>query len=106
TKTLPRSGNNRGLHLDLEDHLPEFKGIYQAVVRSMDDYWGNDSRYVSLSDIGLMAKAAKDKVLVFANSIKDATPISGVNIVAYGRNNQVLGMGATNAAGVAEIAFS
>lgn len=106
TKSLPRSGNSRVLHLDLEDHLPEFKGIYHVIIRSTDDYWVNDSRFVSLSDIGLMAKAGKEKVLVFANSIKDATPMGGVNIVAYGQNNQVLGIGATNGAGVAEIAYS
>jgi uncharacterized protein YfaS (alpha-2-macroglobulin family) len=103
TKSLPRSGNSRVLHVDLDDKLPDFKGIYHISVRSVDDYWIRDSRFVSLSDIGLMAKAGKDKVLVWANSIKDATPMEGVNIVAYGLNNQVLGVGATNAQGVAEI---
>jgi uncharacterized protein YfaS (alpha-2-macroglobulin family) len=104
TKSLPRSGNSRVLHVDMDDKLPDFRGIYHIMVRSSDDYWVRDSRFVSLSDIGLMAKAGKDKVLVFANSIKDATPMGGVNIVAYGLNNQVLGVGATNAQGVAEIA--
>lgn len=104
TKTLPKSGNSRVFHFDVDDRLPEFKGVYHLMIHSMEDNWVRDSRFISLSDIGMIAKEGKDKILVFTNSIKDATPLAGVNVVAYGKNNQVLGMGSTNASGVAEIA--
>ena len=103
TKSLPKSGNGRLYHFDIDDKLAEFRGIYHIVIRSASDYWVRDSRFISMSDIGMIAREGKDKILVFANSIKDATPMAGVNVVAYGTNNQVLGMGATNAQGVAEI---
>ncbi|HTQ28628.1 MAG TPA: MG2 domain-containing protein, partial [Puia sp.] len=106
TRSLPKYGNSRLLNLNIADKLPDFKGIYHIVLRSSSDYWVRDSRFISLSDIGLIAKEGKDKILVFANSIKKGTSLEGVNLLAYGANNQLLGMGRSNADGVAEIAYS
>ncbi len=106
TRSLPQLGNSRLFKFNVEDKLPDFKGIYHIKVRSLTDYWVADSRFVSVSDIGLIAKEGFDKLFVFANSIKTAEAITGVNIIAYGNNNQVLGMGSTNADGVAEITYA
>ncbi|MCW5906958.1 MAG: alpha-2-macroglobulin family protein [Chitinophagales bacterium] len=103
TKTLPRYGNSRLLKFNIEDKLKDLKGIYHIKVRSMDDYWRSDSRFVSLSDIGLIAREGKDNVLVFANSIQNAKAISGVNVSVYGSNNQLVGTGVTDADGVAKV---
>lgn len=105
-RSLPQIGNSRLFKFNFEDKLADFKGIYHIKVRSTKDYWVSDSRFISVSDLGLIAKEGHDKLFVFTNSIKTATPVSGVNIVAYGNNSQVLGMGATNADGVAEIAYT
>ncbi len=106
TRILPKYGNSRLFHFDIQDKLPDFKGIYHIMIRSAKDYWVRDSRFLSLSDIGLIAKDASENLVVFANSIQTANPLKGVNIVAYGANNQVLGMGATNDSGVAEIKYT
>jgi len=106
TRSLPKYGNSRVYNFKIEDKLPEIKGIYHIAIRSMQDYWVRDSRFISLSDIGLIAKEGKEKIIVFANSIQTANPIDGVNVIAYGANNQVLGTGSTNADGVAEIAYT
>jgi uncharacterized protein YfaS (alpha-2-macroglobulin family) len=103
TKSLPRYGNSRLLKFDLEDKLKDYKGIYHIQIQSMDDYWRSDSRFISLTDIGLIAKESNDKVLVFANSIQTAEAINGVNITLYGNNNQVVGTALTDASGIAEI---
>lgn len=105
TRSLPKHGSSQLLEFNLEDRIPELKGAYHIKVRSMDDYWVNDNRMVSLSDIGLIVKEGSQKLMVFANSIKTANALNGVNVVAYGANNQVLGMGSTNAEGVAEIEY-
>ncbi|HVU85444.1 MAG TPA: MG2 domain-containing protein, partial [Puia sp.] len=68
--------------------------------------WVRDSRFLSLSDIGLIAKDARENLVVFANSIRTAEPLKAVNIIAYGANNQILGMGSTNDSGVAEIKYT
>ncbi len=109
TRSLPKSssgGGGRLLNFNIADKLPEFKGIYHVVIRSAKDYWVHDKRFVSMSDIGLIAREGREKILVFANSIKTAAPLSGVNVLAYGNNNQLLGMGATSADGVAEITYT
>jgi alpha-2-macroglobulin len=109
TRTLARSASNstnRLLNLNITDNLPEFKGIYHVLIRSATDYWVKDSRFVSRSDIGLIAKEGKEKILVFANSIKTAAALPGVGVQAYGANNQLLGMGTTGADGVAEITYT
>lgn len=106
TRSLPKFGNSRLFTFNVEDRLPDFKGIYHIKIRSATDYWVTDSRFISKSDLGLIAKEGKDKIFVFANSIKTAEAVNGVNIIAYGNNNQVLGMGTTNAEGVAELALA
>ena len=109
TRSLPVSATssiNRILNLNITDKLPEFKGIYHVMIRSTKNYWVRDSRFVSLSDIGLIAKEGKDKILVFTNSINTAAAIPGISIQAYGANNQLLGTGTTSADGVAEIAYT
>lgn len=109
TRTLPKAasrGGSRLLNFSIADKLPEFRGIYHVTIRSAKDYWVSDKRFVSLSDIGLIAREGKEKILVFANSIKTAAALPGINILAYGNNNQLLGMGTTGAEGVAEISYT
>lgn len=106
TRSLPRSGGGNLLQFNLEDHVEELKGAYHIKLRSTDDYWIADSRMFSLSDIGLIVKSGNEQLTIWANSIASATAVSGVNVVAYGANNQVLGMAATNADGVAEVNYA
>ena len=104
TRSLPKSGSGRILNISqFEDRLPDVKGVYHVMIRSTEDYWVRDSRFISLSDIGLIARQGQDKMFVFANSIKTANPLQGVTVNIYGANNQLLGTGATNANGAAEV---
>jgi uncharacterized protein YfaS (alpha-2-macroglobulin family) len=107
TRSLPKSGIGRLLNLNrFEDRLPDFNGVYHVMIRSTEDYWVRDSRFISLSDIGLIAREGKDKIYVFANSIKTAEALKGVNVSVYARNNQLIGTGSTNGEGVAEITYA
>jgi uncharacterized protein YfaS (alpha-2-macroglobulin family) len=104
TRSLPKTGSGRLLNISqFEDRLPDAKGIYHVMIRSAKDYWVRDSRFISFSDVGLIAKQGTGKITVFANSIKTATALNGVTINVYGKNNQLLGTGASNGEGVAEI---
>lgn len=107
TRSLPKSGAGRILNFaQFEDRLPDFKGVYHIVIRSAEDYWVKDSRFISLSDLGLITKEGQDKIYVFTNSLKTAGPVNGVNVSVYSTNNQLIGTAATNAEGVAEIAYT
>jgi uncharacterized protein YfaS (alpha-2-macroglobulin family) len=107
TRSLPKSGAGRILNFSqFEDRLPDFKGVYHVVIRSSEDYWVKDSRFISLSDLGLIAKEGRDKIYVFTNSIKSADPLNGVNVSVYSVNNQLLGTAATDKDGMATINYS
>ena len=106
TRSLPKRGASRLFSFNIADRLNDYKGIYHIMVRSTDDYWISDSRFISLSDIGVIARQGRDKIFVFTNSIKSAKPLNNVNVVVYGGNNQVLGTGSSNADGVAEVQFT
>lgn len=106
TKDLPKSAGGRLFNFNIADKLADFKGIYHIKIKSMENYWVSDSRFISLSDLGLITKEGRDKISVFVNSIKTATGVSGVNVLAYGANNQLLGTGTTNGDGVAEISYT
>ncbi len=106
TRSLPKLGGSRLFNFNIDDQVKDFKGIYHLVIRSTEDYWIKDSRFISSSDIGLIAKEGKDKMFVFANSIKTAESLNGVNVTVYGANNQVLGIGTTNGEGVAEVEYA
>ncbi len=106
TRSLPRNGKNFLYNFNINDRLPDFKGIYHIRVRSMQDYWLSDNRFISFSDIGLISKEGKDKIIVFANSIHTTQPLRDISLVAYGGNNQVIGMATTNNDGIAEINYT
>lgn len=107
TRSLPKSGAGRLLNFgQFEDRLPDVKGIYHVLIRSTEDYWVRDSRFISLSDIGMIAKEGDDKMVLFANSLKTASPLDEVNISVYAANNQLIGTGTTNAEGVAEVKYT
>ncbi|GAA4325072.1 alpha-2-macroglobulin family protein [Flaviaesturariibacter amylovorans] len=104
TRSLPKSGHGRLLNLkQFQDRLPDLRGVYHVELRSTEDYWIRDSRLISSSDIGLIARQGGGKLFVFANSIKNATAMGGVAVQVYGSNNQLIGSGATNESGVAEV---
>lgn len=100
TKSLSKEN---GLHL-----LPiqfnnqnNFKGLYVVKVQSDDDQWINATKIVSFSDMGMIAKASKDQVVVFVNSILNATPIADVEVTLVSSNNQQVYTAATNSNGIA-----
>ncbi len=76
------------------------KGIYVLRANSSTEYWRYDSKIVSLSDLGIIAKKGPDEVLVFVNSIETTKPVSNVEITLLSSSNQTLLKGTTNADGI------
>ncbi len=98
-KDLPMQQGQRLLSLDFDDEIP-FKGIYLISAGSTENQWMKATKVVSVSDIGLIAKTGRDEVMVFANSIREATPLSNIKVNMISSNNQVLFSGMTNGDGV------
>ncbi|MEZ5013893.1 MAG: MG2 domain-containing protein [Chitinophagales bacterium] len=102
TAKLEKLNGARILHIDYPDKLERFDGFYVIKVSSTEKQWLTDAQIVSVSDIGLIAKATDDEVVVFANSIESAAPISGVKVNFISSNNQTLFTATTDKNGIAK----
>lgn len=102
TKNLQKYKGSRLFNFTFKDKLPKLDGIYVIEIRSKDDYWVKARKVVSISDIGLIAKQGKNHIMLFANSIKTAEALSGVQLEVIGKNNQSLGTVTTNTDGYAD----
>lgn len=98
---LPKANATHLLHLDFADKLKGYDGVYVVTIASADQKWLTQSKILSLSDIGLIVKQEANKLLVFANSIRNATPISGAKISFISNTNQVVHTTQTDGEGVA-----
>ncbi len=103
TTDLPKIGSARLLKLDFFDKLKEYKGIYHIDIHSEDDRYLSDARYVSVSDIGIIAKNGENYMTVFLNSLKTSNAIANAKIKVYGNNNQLAGEGITDSEGTVRI---
>ncbi|GAA3928257.1 alpha-2-macroglobulin [Hymenobacter algoricola] len=101
---LPKQNGLRLLNLSLKDleFTGPMKGLYIVKVQDTERQWLQVSKLISVSDIGLIVKQGQaGRTLVFANSIRNATPLGGVSVRFVSTNNQVISSGTTNSAGVA-----
>ena len=98
---LPAKNAMHFLNVNFSDKLRGYNGLYVITVASTEQKWVQESKILSLSDIGLIAKKENNRVLVFANSIKEATPIAGAKISFISSTNQVVYSKETNKEGVA-----
>ncbi|MCB0700061.1 MAG: alpha-2-macroglobulin family protein [Chitinophagales bacterium] len=103
TDELPRQNATRVLNLDFKDKIKSFKGTYIVKVQSAEHRWVQDSKVLNFSDVGLIVKQDKNDVYVFANSIRNATPLSGVKVSFISTNNQLLDEIITDNEGMAKL---
>jgi len=101
SKDLPGKGVNKVLNINFKDKLPAYDGLYQVVLSDKKSYGVRANKIMSISDIGLIVKKGPSTVSVFANSIREATPLSGAEITVRGYNNQVTATATTGADGLA-----
>ncbi len=102
TKNLKKINGTSLLNVDFSD-ISQFKGIYVVKVNSTEDQWLRDSKFVSISDIGLLAKQGKDDMLIMANSIINNEALADVEINLISHNNQTVFTTKTDGNGVAHI---
>ena len=100
TKSLSKENGISLLPLQFNNQN-DFKGLYVVKVQSDDDRWLTATKIVSFSDMGIIAKASKDQVLVFVNSILNATPIDDAKVTLVSSNNQEVYTATTNNEGIA-----
>ncbi|NOX16730.1 MAG: alpha-2-macroglobulin family protein [Chlorobi bacterium] len=92
------------IDINLKDKFPaeKYKGIYVITARSNEDWWLRDSKLISLSDIGIIAKKSANDIKVFLNKLSDASPVQGAEVSVISTNNQILGAAESDENGVAD----
>ncbi len=79
------------------------KGVYVVKISDENRIWLQDSRIVSISDIGIFAKQGKEDLLVWVNSIKSGKPLPSAKIRVISTTNQPVDEERTNSEGIAEL---
>lgn len=102
---LLRDGNSCLIPMDMNP-LPGQKGIFLVKIADLEKRYISDSRMISVTDIGLMAKQTKEQIWIKSMTLSSNKPRSGVMVTVLGRNNQPLFSGQTNAGGEITIARS
>ncbi|QMW01969.1 alpha-2-macroglobulin family protein [Spirosoma foliorum] len=102
TTDLPKVRGVSALNLSLPEQNNNFRGVYLVSVDSKDEAYLQASQLVSVSDIGLVAHETKNEVLVWANSIRTAEPIQGVEVTLVSNNNQSVYTLTTDGSGFAK----
>ena len=96
---------------------PEPRGLFLLTVNGEDDagqvnhrrYYGErneDHRLLAVTDLGLSALLNAGGATVWVNSLRDAKPVAGAEVILYAENNSELARGATDASGLAKLAFA
>jgi alpha-2-macroglobulin len=103
TRSLQKSGNISLLNLDLNElnFNESYKGLYLVRVEASDRKFIQDVQLLSLSDLGLIVKEGSSDVMVFVNSLRDATPVQGARLDFISSNNQKVYSAVTDNNGVA-----
>ena len=103
TSSLPGAKYNRKLRLDIEDMLASYDGIYHLHISSENNRWRSISKFISVSDIGIIAKHGDHSVHVFCNSLDNTDALEGAEVRVFGKNNQMMVKGTTNKDGTVKL---
>ena len=89
--------------ISLEAYLSdEHVGIFKVVARNADRQWDSAHQWVLVTDLGISAKRAGDKLYVWVKSLATGAPVPAARVKLISDNNQTLLSGTTNWAGFVE----
>jgi len=103
TRSLQKTGNISLLNLDLNElnFNESYKGLYLVRVEATDRKFIQDVQLLSLSDLGMIVKEGSSDIMVFVNSLRDASPMKGARLDFISSNNQKMFSSVTDNNGVA-----
>jgi len=87
--------------LDLKSLLPDGQqGLFQLRATDPADASITDDKIVLVTDIGILFKKAPKEMLVWAASLKDATPLADAVVKVFSRKNMLVAEGRTDENGL------
>jgi alpha-2-macroglobulin len=89
--------------LDLRELVDRPRGVFNIEATATDREWTGSAAIVMLTDLGLTVKQEREGLLAWVTSLRTAEPAAGVTVTALSQNNQALGRGVTDAAGLVHL---
>jgi uncharacterized protein YfaS (alpha-2-macroglobulin family) len=74
-------------------------GLYKVTVYRNDEEWRGSTRWILITDLGIVAKRSPGEMVIWAASFKDLTPIAGASVALISDQNQTLAKGRTDERG-------
>jgi uncharacterized protein YfaS (alpha-2-macroglobulin family) len=74
-------------------------GLYKVSVYRNDDEWQASTRWILITDLGIVAKSTATEVVVWTSSFKDLAPIANATVALLDDQNQLLAQGRTDDSG-------
>ncbi|MFL6247301.1 MAG: alpha-2-macroglobulin family protein [Thermoanaerobaculia bacterium] len=74
-------------------------GLYKVSIFRGDDEWNASTRWILITDLGIVAKHSPSEVVVWSASFKDLTPIADATVSLIDDQNQTLAHGRTDGNG-------
>ncbi|MBF0384708.1 MAG: alpha-2-macroglobulin family protein [Candidatus Omnitrophica bacterium] len=90
--------------INLKELLPtESRGLYYLTIANADtNYYGESSKLILATDIGIVAKQSDSELLVWLSSLADTSPISNTTVKVFSKTNQLLYQGVTDEKGIVQ----
>ncbi len=86
--------------IDLSELIRKgYKGVFQVRVLSEKDYFLRDTLWLALTDIAIVHKLARDRMVVWALRMDDLSPVKGAEVKLLTINNQEVYRGRTDSEG-------
>ncbi len=88
--------------INVKDYLDNNHiGIYRITARQATERWNNSTRWVVATDLGILAKVAKDDLWIWVNSLTTLKPIADAELKLVSQNNQTIATAKTDGDGIA-----
>ena len=74
-------------------------GLYKVSVFREQDEWNGPTRWLLITDLGIVTKRSKNELLIWVASFKDLSPIANASVTLVDDQNQTIARGRTDDAG-------
>ncbi len=74
-------------------------GLYKVSVFREEDEWRGSTRWIMITDLGIVAKKSASDIVVWVASFKDLTPIANAPVTLIDEQNQTMARGRTDSQG-------
>ncbi|MBL8694536.1 MAG: hypothetical protein JNJ88_10610 [Planctomycetes bacterium] len=106
-RTVAAPRNERAIErVDLRELLgPEPRGVFHLAAAAVQGE-AQDERILQITDLGVTVREGDGKACVRVESLALGTPVAAASVRVVSRTSQILGEGATDSRGIAQIAWN